>query len=64
MMPFVHSWVEMLKTLLGQIAYKMYIIMSAVLPAQYIQYNTLQHTLESHGYVNDTHLITKLILTA
>ena len=32
-------------------------IMSAVLPAQYIQYNTIQHTLESHGHIKETHLI-------
>ena len=38
--------------------------MSTVLPAQYIQYNTLQHILESHRQVNDTHLVTKLTLTA
>ena len=36
-------------------------IMSAVLPAQYIRYNS--YTLESHEQVNDTHLITKLTLT-
>ena len=29
-----------------------------VLPAQYIQYNAMQHTQESHGQVNDTYVIT------
>ena len=39
--------------------------MSAVLPTQYMQYNTIQNTLESHGQVNYTYLIiTKLTLTA
>ena len=35
-----------------------YNYVSCVLPAQYIQYR-IQHTLESHEQVNNTHLITK-----